>query len=104
MSGDITEYEKICSAFKRKKEKYSYGNIIGRTCEPFKGNQQKGRLFLCGPLVGSDKAIKIIYADSMNEAVKIAHSDPFTVNSYYPNIEVLELEEANEANEYLLKG
>lgn len=65
---------------------------------------KKGRLFLCGPLAGSDKAIKIIYADSMNEAVKIAHSDPFTVNSYYPNIEVLELKEANEANEYLLKG
>ena len=39
----------------------------------------------------------------MEEALKIAHSDPFTINSYYPNIEVLELEEANEANEYLLK-
>lgn len=64
----------------------------------------KGQLFLCGPLANSDKAIKIIHADSMDEAVKIAHSDPFTTNSYYPNIEVLELEEANEANEYLLKG
>ncbi|AGT44902.1 hypothetical protein TPE_2428 [Treponema pedis str. T A4] len=39
----------------------------------------------------------------MEEALKIANSDPFTIHSYYPNIEVLELEEANEENEYLLK-
>lgn len=70
--------------------------------EHLKDINKKGRLFLCGPLVDSDKAIKIINADSMDEALNIAQSDPFTVNAYYPNIEVLELEEANEDNEYLL--
>ena len=65
---------------------------------------KKGQLFICGPLVDSDKAIKIINANSMEEALKIVNADPFTINSYYPDVEVLALEEANEENEYLLKG
>lgn len=40
----------------------------------------------------------------MEEALKIVNADPFTINLYYPDVEVLELEEANEENEYLLKG
>ena len=65
---------------------------------------KKGQLFICGPLVDSDKAIKIINVNSMEEALKIVNADPFTINSYYPDVEVLALEEANEENEYLLKG
>ncbi|ALF24001.1 YciI family protein [Fusobacterium nucleatum] len=65
---------------------------------------KKGQLFICSPLVDSDKAIKIINANSMEEALKIVNADPFTINSYYPDVEVLALEEANEENEYLLKG
>lgn len=39
----------------------------------------------------------------MAKALKTAHSDPFTIHSYYPNIEVLEPEEANEENDCLFK-
>ena len=77
--------------------------LLHEHVEHLKNINKQGRLFICGPLVNSDKAIKIIHANSMEEALKIAHSDPFTINSYYPSIEVLELEEANEENEYLLK-
>lgn len=69
-----------------------------------KNINKKGQLVLCGPLANSDKAIKILNASSMDEALRIAQSDPFTVNSYYPNIEALELEEATEDNEYLLNS
>ncbi len=78
--------------------------LLKEHVEHLKEINKKGELFLCGPLVDSDKAIKIINANSMEEALKIAHSDPFTIHSYYPNIEILELEEANEDNEYLLKS
>lgn len=77
--------------------------LLNDHVEHLKEINRKGQLFLCGPLIDSDKAIKIINANSMTEALKIAHSDPFTIHSYYPNIKVLELEEANEENEYLLK-
>ncbi|QOW60038.1 YciI family protein [Treponema pedis] len=79
-------------------------SLLKEHVEHLKDINKKGKLFICGPLVNSDKAIKIINAASMDEAVKIAQSDPFTVNAYYPNIEILELEEANERNEYLLKA
>lgn len=76
--------------------------LLENHVEHLKEINHMGKLFLCGPLLDSDKAIKIIHANSMEEALKIAHSDPFTIHSYYPNIEVFELEEANEDNEYLL--
>ncbi len=40
-----------------------------------------GHLFLCDPLADSDKAVKILYANSLKEAVNIAKSALFTVNA-----------------------
>lgn len=86
-----------------KKKNTLTDTLLNSHVQHLKEINRKGQLFLCGPLVDSDKAIKIINANSMEEALKVAKGDPFTIHSYYPNIEVLELEEANEENEYLLK-
>lgn len=51
----------------------------------------------------TDKAIKIIYADSMEAAEILAAKDPFTAEGYYPHTEIYELAEANEENNYLLR-
>lgn len=63
-----------------------------------------GKLYLCGPMKESDKAIKIVFANTIEEANEIALADPFTSEGYYPHTEVYELEEANEENEYLLNS
>lgn len=64
---------------------------------------KQGLLFICGPLKKSDKAMKIIYADSMGDAENLAAKDPFTAEGYYPDTQIYELAEANEENNYLLR-
>lgn len=101
--GDILKMKKYVVILSGKRKNTLTNALLNDHVRHLKEINRKGQLFLCGPLVDSDKAIKIINASSMEEALEIANSDPFTIHSYYPNIEVLELEEANEENEYLLK-
>lgn len=62
----------------------------------------KNILVICGPFTDSGRAMKIIKANHLEEAKRIANCDPFTKNGYFQNYEIHEFIEANEENNYLL--
>lgn len=72
--------------------------------EHLKDLDSKGILFLCGPLLGrEDKAMLILNAKSYEEAESYVLRDPFIVRKGYNTYLIHEIQEANSANNYLLK-
>jgi uncharacterized protein len=62
---------------------------------------QKGKLELCGPFTDYAGGMIVVRADSYEEAVKIAKSDPF-ISSGTESFEVRTWQLANKENNYLL--
>lgn len=61
-----------------------------------------GKLPLCGPFADNDGAFLLIEGDSINEVSQIVQSDPFVKQKYYQTVEMHELIESNEANNWLM--
>ncbi len=61
-----------------------------------------GKLLLAGPLVGQDKILQIVEANSQTEAKQIVNEDPYVHQKHYGSYEVYELLEANEANNWMM--
>ena len=67
-----------------------------------RGLDEKGILFLCGLLKGSEGGMFILNADTVEEAEDHVKSDPFIVNQCYKKYVIQEIQEANAGNNYLL--
>ena len=61
----------------------------------------EGRLVLCGPFADYPGGMVVFRADSEEEALRIAESDPF-ITSGFKTFELRTLEVANADNNYLL--
>ena len=62
---------------------------------------QEGRLVLCGPFTDYPGGMVVFRADSEDEALRTAESDPF-IASGFKTFELRTLEVANADNNYLL--
>ncbi|MGV3465562.1 MAG: YciI family protein [Heyndrickxia sp.] len=62
----------------------------------------QGSLFLCGPFKENDKAMIILFCESLEGANQLVQRDPFVKEGYYSAYEVSELMEANEGNNWLM--
>ncbi|WP_102274995.1 YciI family protein [Cytobacillus massiliigabonensis] len=65
--------------------------------------EEKGQLVLCGPFLDYKGGMVIIKAESMDEARRVAESDPF-VSSGLESYEIRRLEVSNEDNNHLGMG
>ena len=63
---------------------------------------EKGILYMCGPLKGHEKGMLILNAKSYEEAEAYVCKDPFIINKCYKSYVIYEIVEANESNNYLL--
>ncbi|QQO07632.1 YciI family protein [Breznakiella homolactica] len=63
----------------------------------------RGILFLCGPVMGEEKGMFILSAESLEEAEDCVNRDPFIINKCYKSYVINEIEEANAGNNYLLE-
>lgn len=77
--------------------------IIREHVSFLRGLEQKGQLALAGPFLDYRGGMVIIRAESMDEARKVAESDPF-VNSGLESYEIRTLEVSSEANNHLGMG
>ena len=66
--------------------------------------KDKGILVTCGPFTDNDRAMQTIHAESIQSAEQIIKSDPFISKQYYEKVEVIELIEATEENNWLIEG
>jgi uncharacterized protein len=57
---------------------------------------------MCGPFQSDDGAMQVIEAGSLEEARAFVDADPFIAERYYASYELVELIEANEANNWLV--
>lgn len=62
----------------------------------------KGILFLCGPLKGTETGMLILNAKTYEEAESYVLKDPFIVNRCYKSYIINEIIEGNADNNYLL--
>lgn len=67
-----------------------------------KALKAEGRLHLCGPFKDDSGGFILIEADDEKEAQAIASRDPFIVEGYYRTLEVHELMESGEHNNWLM--
>lgn len=63
--------------------------------------KKEKKLLYCG-VAKNDTAIMILSCQSIYEAQQIINEDPFTSVGYYASREIVEFEEANEGNNFLL--
>ncbi|MFC4619077.1 YciI family protein [Camelliibacillus cellulosilyticus] len=63
--------------------------------------KEVGVLPFCGPCK-DDTALMIIKAETLEEAHGRVEADPFAQVNYYQNRRIVEIEEANESNHFLL--
>lgn len=77
--------------------------LIEGHVEHLKELNGKGKLVLCGPFADYPGGMVIFSADDLEEATRIAQSDPF-IASGCKSFELRTVELANEANNYLLEG
>jgi uncharacterized protein YciI len=63
--------------------------------------KQKGVLPFCGPCKDGT-AIMILNCDTFEEAHQFVENDPFSKVGYYASRNIVEIEEANESNNFLL--
>ena len=71
--------------------------------EHLKNLSKAGVLFICGPLKGTECAMQILNAVSIEEATEYAKADPFLTENFYKDFTIFKLIEANEENNFLLK-
>lgn len=64
--------------------------------------KNQGKLVFCGPFTDYPGGMVIFLAEDMEEAMKIAKSDPF-IASGCKSFEIRTIEPANEENNYLLE-
>lgn len=65
---------------------------------------EKGILFICGPLLGKEeKGMFILNAKSYEEAESYVLRDPLIARKGYNTYIICEIQEANAANNYLLE-
>lgn len=76
-------------------------SIISRHISYLERLDQTGRLVLCGPFVDEPGGMVVFRADSMDEAHKIAQSDPF-IQEGYKSYTIRTMEIADASNHYLL--
>jgi uncharacterized protein YciI len=62
----------------------------------------EGRLHLCGPFKDDSGGFILIEAGSEKEAIDLASRDPFIREGYYRSLEVHELMESGEHNNWLM--
>lgn len=76
-------------------------SIIGRHVSYLKRLDQEGLLVLCGPFIDEPGGMVVFRAGSMDEAKKIAQSDPF-IQEGYKTYTLRTMEIADASNDYLL--
>lgn len=76
-------------------------DLIRRHVDYLKELKSKEKLVLCGPFSDYPGGMVVLKADDLAEAFNLASSDPF-ISSGCKSFELRTLEEANEANGYLL--
>lgn len=74
--------------------------IVEKHVEHLRLIDQSGNLYLCGPFSDYAGGMVIISAKNLNEATRIAESDPFIAEKY-KTYELRTLEVANRNNNYL---
>ncbi len=74
-------------------------DVIKRHVYHLKELDERGKLYLCGPFIDYGGGMVIIKTNTLEEAVKIANSDPF-VSEGYKTFEIRTLEVANKENNY----
>ena len=75
--------------------------VVQEHVEHLRTLDQEGRLVLCGPFADYPGGMVVSRADSEDEALRIAESDPF-IASGFKTFELRTLEVANADNNYLL--
>jgi len=75
--------------------------VVQEHVEHLRTLDQEGRLVLCGPFADYPGGMVVFRADSEDEALRIAKSDPF-IASGFKTFELRTLEVANADNNYLL--
>ena len=75
--------------------------VVQEHVEHLRTLDQEGRLVLCGPFTDYPGGMVVFRADSEEEALRIAESDPF-IASGFKTFELRTLEVANADNNYLL--
>ena len=75
--------------------------VVQEHVEHLRTLDQEGRLVLCGPFTDYPGGMVVFRADSEDEALRIAESDPF-IASGFKTFELRTLEVANADNNYLL--
>lgn len=77
-------------------------DIINEHVEHLRSLDEKGLLILCGPFIDHPGGMLVIKASSIEDAKKIAESDPFVKNGF-ESYEVRTWLTACKENNYLLK-
>ena len=75
--------------------------VVQEHVEHLRTLDQEGHLVLCGPFADYPGGMVVFRADSEEEALRIAKSDPFIVSGF-KTFELRTLEVANADNNYLL--
>ena len=75
--------------------------LVESHVEHLKELKKQGKLVLCGPFADYPGGMVIFSAENLEEATKIAESDPF-ISSGAKSYTIRTLELANEDNNYLL--
>ena len=75
--------------------------VVQEHVEHLRSLDQNGRLVLCGPFADYPGGMVVLRADTEDEALRIAESDPF-IASGFKTFELRTLEVANADNNYLL--
>jgi len=78
-------------------------NIIRAHVRHLKGLEKSDRLVLCGPFTDYNGGIVVFRANSLDEARKIAESDPFVMEGY-ETYELRTLELSCEENNHMGMG
>jgi len=76
-------------------------DLIRAHVEYLRHLKQKGVLPFCGPCK-DETAIMILNCNTFEEAQQLVENDPFSKAGYYASRNIVEIEEANEANNFLL--
>lgn len=77
-------------------------DLLLRHVGHLKALRAEGRLHLCGPFKDDSGGFILIEADTPEEAAAIAGRDPFIKEGYYSTLEVHELMESGDHNNWLM--
>ena len=92
----------VVTLLEKNPEAFSEELVVAHV-EHLRNLASEGILVICGPLKGTEFAMQILNAETLEEATRLAEADPFLTNNFYNDFTIYELIEANEGNNYLLK-